>query len=289
MPARSARPSSDVWVIGADAREGFGSRLREVWQYRRVLSFFAITAVQSLYRKTRLGWPWLFIRTLLPLAIMSFVFGTVMRVPSGGIPYFLFFVTGQLAWNCFDGPLLRASRGLDANRNLLTKLYVPRVILPLGQMAAGLVEPAVIGTVLIAAFGYYRVQHGVWYGEVAPRLLAAPLAVLLILAFAFSLSMWTSVWLARTRDARFVLRHVVAFWLYFTPVIYPSTLLPERVRWLAYLNPLTAPVEMFKWAIIPGMPHSWGWFGYSAAVTAVTFAFGVWYFAQSESATMDKL
>jgi lipopolysaccharide transport system permease protein len=88
---------------------------------------------------------------------------------------------------------------------------------------------------------------------------------------------------------RFVLRHVVAFWLYFTPVIYPLSMLPPDYRWLAYLNPLTAPVELFKWALLPGAAHSWAWVGYSATVTVVAFSFGSWYFARQEHATMDKL
>jgi lipopolysaccharide transport system permease protein len=278
-----------AWVIEPDTREGFLARAREVWQYRRILWFFSVKALQSLYAKTHLGVFWIFIRTLVPLAIGSFVFGSVMRVPSGAVPYFIFYTTGQLAWNCFDGPLIRGSRGLDANRQLLTKLYIPRVILPLAAMTAGFIEPAIITLVLIGALVYYRVNDAVWYIQPDPRLIAAFASVLLILAFAFSLSLWTSVWQARARDARFVLRYVVGFWLYLTPVIYPVSQVPERIRWLAYLNPLTAPIETFKWAVLPGLEQSWAWFGYSVVVTLLTFFAGAWYFARSEGATMDKL
>ena len=278
-----------AWVIEPDTREGFLARAREVWQYRRILWFFSVKALQSLYAKTHLGVFWIFIRTLVPLAIGSFVFGSVMRVPSGAVPYFIFYTTGQLAWNCFDGPLIRGSRGLDANRQLLTKLYIPRVILPLAAMTAGFIEPAIITLVLIGALVYYRVNDAVWYIQPDPRLIAAFASVLLIPAFAFSLSLWTSVWQARARDARFVLRYVVGFWLYLTPVIYPVSQVPERIRWLAYLNPLTAPIETFKWAVLPGLEQSWAWFGYSVVVTLLTFFAGAWYFARSEGATMDKL
>jgi lipopolysaccharide transport system permease protein len=278
-----------AWVIETDTREGFFARAREVWQYRRILWFFSVKALQSLYAKTRLGIAWPFIRTLVPLGVGSFVFGTVMQVPSGGVPYFIFYATGQLAWNCFDGPLIRASRGLEMNRQLLTKLYVPRVILPLAAMTAGLIEPVIITLVFAGALVYYRVNDDVWYVQAEPRLLAALASVLLILAFAFSLSLCTSVWQARARDARFVLRYVIGFWLYLTPVIYPVSQVPERIRWLVYLNPLTAPVETFKWAVLPGMQHSWPWFGYSMAITVVAFLTGAWYFARSEGATMDKL
>lgn len=278
-----------MWVIGAEAREGVGGRLRELWQYRRVLAFFSIKAVQSLYAKTRLGVWWLFIRTLVPLAVGSFVFGGVMDVPSGAVPYFIFFATGQLAWSFFDGPLLRGSRGLDVNRELLRKLYIPRVLLPMGQMAAGLVEPVIVTGVLAGSAVYYRLGEGVWYVNLDASLLRAPLAAMLVLAFAFSLSLTTSVWQARARDVRFALRYVIGFWLYFTPVIYPLSMVPPDIRWLALLNPLTAPIELFKSGILPDGTHSWPLVGYSVAVTFVVFWFGAWHFARTESATMDKL
>jgi lipopolysaccharide transport system permease protein len=291
MSGRSASPSSDpqAWVIVPDAHEGFGRRTREVWQYRRILWFFSVKALQSLYAKTYLGVWWILIRTLVPLAVGSFVFGSVMNVPSGGVPYFLFFLVGQVPWNCFDGPLIRGSRGLEANRQLLTKLYVPRIILPLGQMAAGLVEPVILAAVLLGALAYYRATDGIWYVQASLRLTACAASVALVIAFAFSLSLWTSVWQARVRDARFVLRFVVSFWLYFTPVIYPLSVVPPTIRWLVYLNPLTAPVETFKWGMLPGTEHSWAWLGYSVAVTFVTFLGGVWYFTRSESSTMDTI
>lgn len=290
-PSRSASQLSDStpWVIVADAREGLLGRAREVWQYRRILWFFSVNAVKSLYAKTHLGVWWIFIRTLVPLAVGSFVFGQVMNIPSGGVPYFIFFLAGQVPWNCFDGPLIRASRGLEVNRSLLTKLYVPRIILPVGQMAAGVVEPVIIVGVLAASLVYYRRVDGVWYMQRDPRLLATLASVFVVLWFAFALSLWTSVWQARARDARFVLRWVVGFWMFFTPVIYPLSQVPAGIRWLVYLNPLTAPVETFKWAVLPGMQHSWAWFGYSVAVTGVMFCAGVWYFGRSESAAVDKL
>ncbi|MGH9256437.1 MAG: ABC transporter permease [Vicinamibacterales bacterium] len=260
-----------------------------MWQYRRILGFFSVKAVQSLYAKTHLGVSWIFIRTLVPLFVGGFVFGSVMNVPSGGLPYLVFFIAGQIPWNCFDGPLIRGSRGLEVNRMLLTKLYVPRIILPLGQMAAGIVEPAIITLVFVGALVYYRTTDGVWYVRASPRLFASAASIAVILAFAFSLTLWTSVWQARARDARFALRFVVSFWLYFTPVIYPMSVVPPNLRWLMYLNPLSAPIEMFRWGTLPTAEHSWSWFAYSVAITAVTFAGGVWYFAHTESATMDKI
>ena len=282
-------PETVQWVITADTREGFAARAREVWQYRRILWFFTVKGLQALYSKTNLGVAWIFIRTLVPLVVGSFVFGSVMEVSSGGVPYFIFLLVGQVPWNCFDGPLIRGSRGLIVNRQLLTRLYIPRVILPLAQMGAGLIEPVIITLVLLGSLVYYRVNDGVWYLQPEPRLLAGLASIAVVLGFAFSLSLFTSVWQARARDTRFILRYVLSFWLYFTPVIYPLSLVPPNIRWLASLNPVTAPVETFKWAVLPGMQQSWAWFGYSVTVTLVTFLCGVWYFTRSESATMDKM
>jgi len=291
MLGRSVSPSPDPqgWVIAAGEDQGFGARAREVWQYRRILRFFAIKSVQALYAKTYLGPWWILIRTLVPLAVGSFVFGSVMNVPSLGVPYFLFFLIGQVPWNCFDGPLIRGSRGIEVNRDLLTKLYVPRIILPMGQMSAGLVEPAIIAITLLGSLVYYRIYDKVWYVPLRVQLLACAASVLLVLAFAFSLSLWTSVWQARARDVRFAVRYVLAFWLIFTPVIYPLSMVPPRFRWLMYLNPMTAPIETFRWGMLPGLEHSWAWFGYAAGVTLAVFLVGVWHFARTESATMDKM
>src|SRR5215813_1446289 len=161
------------WTITADGRDGFVARVREVWQYRRILWFFAVRAMQTMYRKTNLGIWWLFIRTLVPLLVGTFVFGEVIDVPTGGVPYFVFFLAGQLPWNLFQGPLVRASRGIDSNRQLLTKLYIPRIILPLGQMAAGVIEPLIISGILVITVLYYRRADGVWYIQPDLRLLAA--------------------------------------------------------------------------------------------------------------------
>jgi lipopolysaccharide transport system permease protein len=277
------------WVIAADAGQGFGTRAREVWHYRRILAFFSLKSLQSLYSKTHLGVWWVFIRTLVPLLVGSFVFGSVMNIPSGGVPYLVFFLAAQVPWNCFDGPLVSGSRGLEINRQMLVKLYIPRIILPIAGLTRGAVEPAIVTLVLLGSFVYYRITSGIWYVRPDPQLLGALASVAVALAFASSLTLWTSVWQARARDTRFVLRYVVGFWMFFTPVIYPLSMVPPNIRWLMYLNPMTASVETFRWAVLPGMEHSWMWFLYSVAVTGVTFLGGVWYFARSESATMDKI
>jgi lipopolysaccharide transport system permease protein len=232
---------------------------------------------------------WLIVRPLAPIFAASLVFGQVMQVPSNGFPYFLFLLVGTTIWNFFDSPLIFATRGLESNRQLLTKLYLPRLILPAGQMAAGLVEPVVCIGVLIAAVFYYRWVDGVWYVSLAPRLLATIPIVLMTTMMAFSLSLWTSVWQARARDMRFVLMYALSFWYLLTPIVYPSTHLPPAARWAAYINPMTGPVEAFKWAVLGIGPFPSISLGVSVGVMVVLLASGLWYFAAVEGQTIDRL
>jgi lipopolysaccharide transport system permease protein len=156
-------------------------------------------------------------------------------------------------------------------------------------MAAGVVEPVLIVAVLLGALAYYRATDGVWYVQPSVRLLACVASVTIVLLLAGALSLWTSVWQARARDVRFGVRYVLAFWIIFTPVIYPLSVVPADLRWLMHLNPLTAPLETFRWGMLPGLEHSWPWFGYTVVLTLLVLLSGVWNFARSESATMDRM
>jgi lipopolysaccharide transport system permease protein len=277
------------WVLAPDMRVGALRRLEEVWRYRRILWFFAVKAVQGLYAKTRLGPVWLLVRPLAPILAASLVFGQVMQVPSDGFPYFLFLLVGTTIWNFFDSPLIFATRGLESNRQLLTKLYLPRLILPAGQMAAGLVEPVVCVGVLVASVFYYRWADGLWYVTFTPRLFITIPIVLMTMMLAFSLSLWTSVWQARARDMRFVLMYALSFWYLLTPIVYPSSHLPPAARWAAYINPMTGPVEAFKWAVLGTGAFPSVAVAVSAGATVLLFTFGLWYFAAVEGQTIDRL
>jgi lipopolysaccharide transport system permease protein len=287
--ARLPLGSADTWIIAPELHVGFGARLREVWRYRRILLFFAFKAVQTLYANTYLGMWWLLIRPLAPVVVGTLVFGELMQAPSAEIPYFLFFLTGSIIWSFFSEPLIRGSRGLDVNRQLITKLYLPRVILPAGQLAAGLVEPLVLTGVFAVAVWYYRIDAGVWYGVDPRRVPVAIGAVLIAVMFAFAASLWTSVWQARARDIRYVLGYTLSFWFFLTPVVYPLSAVPPGLRWVAIVNPMTGPVEAFRWSLLGIGSPAWTALGVSCAATAVVLSLGLWYFATSESATVDKL
>ena len=286
----SSSPSPDLeWVISANAEPGVGTRLAELWRYRRIVWFFGIRAIRGLYSKTKLGWPWLIIRPLAPVLVGALVYGQVMEVDPGPYPYFLFLVVATTAWNFIDGPLTRASRGLEVNRELIRKLYLPRMILPLTQMFAGLVEPIVCIGVTIGALVYYHETEGVWYAAFGPRLLVAGLAAAMALGLAAAASLWTSIWYARTRDTKFILSYVLGFWYFLTPIIYPLSALSPGLRIAATLNPMTGPVEAFKWAVLGIEPFPAAALVASGAVLLAVLAGGLWYFPRVETAATDQL
>jgi lipopolysaccharide transport system permease protein len=287
--ARPPLDSIEPWIIAPDLHLGPVGRVREVWRYRRVFMFFATKAVQTLYRNTRMGVAWLLVRPLAPVLVGTLIYGSVMDIPSLGIPYFLFFTAGSIMWSVFAEPVHRGSRAIESNRQLLKKLYLPRVILPAGQLVAGLVEPLVLLGVFAVAVCYYGWTTGVWHTPVSARLPAAAASMLVVLAFAFAVTLCTSVMQARARDVRYIVGYILSFWFFLTPVVYPLAMIPGRLRWLATLNPMTAPVETFKWAVLgAGSPTMVEWVASAVLVTA-TLWFGLWFFGRAEGLTVDNL
>lgn len=283
------RPKPVKWVLAHDHGFHAITRAREFWHYRRLIWFFAKQAFQVLWVKTHLGWLWVPIRQLTPILFGAVVYGSVMNIPSMGVPYLLLLVVSSLSWDCFDGPWLWGSRGIDLNRHLVTKLYFPRMILPLASMSPGLAGPLCTICFLTALLPYYRITTGVWYVQLTPGLLLAPFILVASLFLAFSLSLWTSLWLAQARDARYALNYFMGFWMYLTPVIYPISLVPAEYRWLMWLNPMAPIVEAFKASMF-----GWDWPPAWAAAAAlgesvVLFALGFRYFHTREAAATDKL
>ena len=277
------------WVLSHDHGFHAVARAREMWRYRRLLWFFATHAFRALYRRTHLGWMWVPVRSLAPLAVGTVVYGGLMEIPSSGVPYFLMLLVATLAWNCFDGPWTWGSRGVDMNRRLVTKLYFPRMILPLASMTPGLAEPGMMLGVLALTVPYYRIADGVWYVKFTPQLLLAPLILAAILLLAFGLALWTSLWQARARDVRFGIGYLLGFWMYLTPVIYPITQVPERYRQLMWLNPMAPLVEAFKSVVFGwAAPPTWA-VALSLTTILLVVSTGFWHFHALEAETTDKI
>jgi lipopolysaccharide transport system permease protein len=279
---------SDVWVI-EPRREGLVARAAELWRYRHLLTFFATRAIQKSTQRTLLGRLWLFIRPLGPILIGTLIFGGLLKVPSDRVPYFLFFLVGTMSWTLFEHTLLWTTRSLEMNKQLVTKLYFPRIILPLATAAPAAVEFLIYAGLMAGALAYYYITTGVFHLTIGFPLLVAALATVLAPIFAVAVGLFTAVWQTRYRDVRFTLRYLMRFWFYMTPVIYPMSQIPSKWRWVAALNPMSAIVESFKYGTLGIGEFRPGMLGMAVAMIVATLLAGLWYFNRTEAASIDKL
>jgi lipopolysaccharide transport system permease protein len=281
--------AGDEWWEIEPRQHGVIDRARELWRYRYLWWYFASDTMTGMFRRSKLGWIWLLLRVAGPVGLNAVVFGGMLGVESGGPPYFLFFLCGTTTWVLFERSLLFVTRSLERNRKLITKVYFPRLILPMSAVAPGLLYLLILLIVMIGTVVYFFRKEGVWYITLRPELLAAVAAIVLSLTFTVAVGLWTSVLQARYRDIRYGLRYVMPFWMYFTPIIYPATAIPEKWRWLVALNPMAPIVELFKWGTL-GQGHVTApSLITSLVLIVVTMISGMWFFNREEAASIDKL
>jgi len=277
----------DQWVIEPRA-EGAAARARDVWRYRRLLRYFALRSFQKLYMRTKLGWAWLFIRPLFPLLVNRVIFGGVLAVKAdGGIPYLLFLVAGTTSWELFNSAVMWGTRSLEINRGLLSRIYIPRVILPIAAGAPAFLNFSIYVGVLLVTAIYYRWSTGIWYlhlDGIGWALQAIALGWLLALGIA----MWTSVPALMARDVRFTLNYVLGFGALLTPIMYPLSAVPEKYRWVVALNPMTSVVQSFKFGVlgigVVDVGHVFTAWGFMFVVLVT----GLMFFSHAERASADK-
>lgn len=279
---------ADMWIV-EPRRNGPVDQVRELWRYRYLWWYFASTTMADQYRRSALGWFWLLMRVVGPIGLSSAIFGGVLDVPSGSVPYFLFFLCGIATWMLFERSLMFVTRSLERNRKIITKVYFPRLILPVAAMSPALLYLAVLVIAIVAAAVYFYRRDGIWYITLQPRLIAAVAMIVLSLVFAIAVGLWTSVLQARYRDIRYGLRYVLPFGLYLTPIIYPADHVPEQWRWLVMLNPMAPIVETFKWATLGEGTVSAAGLVTSLTLIAATMVSGLWFFTREEAASVDKL
>lgn len=273
------------WVI-EPRREGLMAAARDVWRYRRLLRFFAHLAFQKLYARTILGWSWLLIRPLAPLIVSTFVFGRVLGVGSEGMPYFLFLAVGMATWDLFNQAVLWGTRSLEMNRAFLSRIYIPRLILPMSNMAPAVLNFGVHLGLIACAIVYYRITRGTFY--FTPLGLPwALLAVCMALLLALGISLWTSVPAMVARDVRFTLTYVMSIWMFLTPVLYPLPRTGEY-GWLLALNPMAAVVNTFKHGVLGLDVLNLADIGIALAVIAVVLGSGLWFFGRAAATAADK-
>jgi lipopolysaccharide transport system permease protein len=254
--------------------------LRELARAHELLYFLVLRNLKLRYKQTLLGAAWAVLQPVLTMAVFTLVFGRLARLSSDGLPYPVFALAALVPWTYFANALTQAGNSLVDQHQLLTKVYFPRLLLPLAAVIAGLVDLAIAFALLLLVLA--------WYGMVPSiRLLAAPLLTLVALASALAPGIWLAALNVRYRDIRYVIPFLVQIWLFATPVAYSSSLVPERWRALYGLNPMVGVVDGFRWMIHPGDRPLGAEFGVSVASIVILLAAGLYVFRRMERSFAD--
>lgn len=257
-----------------------GEQLRDLWHYRELLYFLAWRDFKVRYKQTVLGAAWAVIQPLFTMIVFSIFFGYLGNIPSDGIPYPIFAYCALLPWSLFAYTLNEASNSLVNSQDLITKVYFPRLIVPIAPLFVGLVDFGIAFLVLIGMMGFYEITPGV-------AILATPLFVILAVLTALAVGIWLSALNVRFRDVRYTIPFLTQLWLLATPVAYPSSLLPEPWRSLYGLNPMAGVVEGFRWALLGQTGVSGSLIVVSSAAAVGLLIKGLWYFNRMEQTFAD--
>ncbi len=252
---------------------------RELWSYRDLLYFFVWRDVKVRYKQTVIGAAWAVIQPFMSMIVFSIFFGRLAKVPSDGVPYPIFSYAALVPWSYFSSALTAGGNCLVGSQNLITKVYFPRLLIPVAAVLTPLVDFVIAFAVLLLMMLWYGIFPGA-------AVLWLPAFVLLGIASAGAASLWLSALNVKYRDVRYVIPFVVQFWLFATPIAYPASLVPERWRALYGLNPMAGVVEGFRWALL-GTPAPGALVAVSATVVTALLLGGIVYFRRMESTFAD--
>jgi lipopolysaccharide transport system permease protein len=258
----------------------FSLRLRELWAYRELLYFFVWRDVKVRYKQTAIGAAWALLQPTLTMLAFSLFFGKLAKLPTNGVPYPLFYYCAVLPWTYFATALQNSTNSIVEHQRLITKIYFPRIVLPISAALAGLVDFAVAFGMLAALMAYYRIAPG-------RAMLLLPGFLLLAVLAALAFGLWLSALNAIYRDVRYVVPFLVQFWMFASPVAYSSSIVPGRWRWAYGLNPMAGVIEGFRWALtgqglVPG-----ALFAASGCGVILVLLGGVFYFRRMEGTVAD--
>jgi lipopolysaccharide transport system permease protein len=254
--------------------------LAELWRYRELLFFLVWRDIKVRYKQTALGAAWAILQPLLSMIVFTIFFGRLAKVPSDGVPYPLFTYTALVPWQLFAYALAESSSSVVLNERLITKVYFPRLIIPLASVLAALVDFA-IALPLVGAMM-------LWYHRVPSwAILTLPLFVALALATALGVGSWLAALNVQYRDVRYTLAFIVQCWLFASPVAYSSTLVPARWRPLYGLNPMAGVIEGFRWALLGKSPAPGMMLAVSVMVVGLVLVSGLYYYRRMERTFAD--
>jgi lipopolysaccharide transport system permease protein len=257
--------------------------LRDLWIYRELVLFMIWRQLKVRYKQTALGAAWAIIQPLMTMIVFNFIFGNVAKVPTDDIPYPIFSYTALLPWGLFTTALNQASRSLTTNQNMVTKIYFPRLVLPISSVLAGLVDFAIAFVILIGLMIYYSVTPA-WN-----VLWTLPLFLLLSIVTALGVALWLSAINVQYRDVNYALPFLTQFWLFITPVAYSASVISDKWQLVYSLNPMAGVVNGFRWALLGAGsgPDLALWI--SVGISLLILVSGLFYFRNMERTFADRI
>jgi lipopolysaccharide transport system permease protein len=274
-------PNTTIPVVTIQADESwFPLNLRDLWEYRELLFFLTWRDVMVRYKQSILGIGWAILQPLLTMVVFTLVFGNFAKIPSDGLPYPVFSYTALLPWTLFAQAISRSSASLVGSAHLITKVYFPRLIIPLSATLAPLVDFGFAFIILLGMMMWFGITPtwGIW---------VLPLFILLAMATAFAVGLWLSALNVRYRDVVYLVPFIVQLWMYASPVVYPVSLVPEQWRLLFGLNPMFGVIEGFRWALLGKTNPDFGTMAMSSIIVLVLLIGGLIYFYHTESTFAD--
>lgn len=282
MGTQLSRYAAGSFVRIEPSRSWFAFRLHEVWLRRELLYFLTWRDLKVRYKQTSLGALWAILQPLMMMVIFTVVFGNFAKMPSDGLPYPIFAYSALVPWNFFAGALSRCIGSLVGNANIVSKVYFPRLIIPLSATLSGFVDFAISFVILLGMM--------FWFGFVPSwGILVMPLFLVLALLTALGLGLWLTALNVKYRDIGYAVPFLVQLWMYASPVAYPASLVPERWRVLYNLNPMVGVIEGFRWGLLGKESPDFGALAISAAAVLALMVGGMVYFKRTERTMVDVI
>ena len=256
---------------------------RELWRFRELLFFLAWRDLAVRYKQTVIGVSWALLRPALTMVVFTVVFGKLAKLPSGDVPYPILVLTGLLPWFFFSSALADASHSIVGSASLISKIYFPRLLVPLSAVLVSFVDLMLSGIILAALM--------VWYGVVPDwRIVALPVFIAVAFLAALGAGLWITALNVKYRDFRYIIPFIIQFGLYISPVGFSSSIVPERWRLLYSLNPMAGVIDGFRWAFLGDKAHlHWPGFILSLALVAALLFSGIYYFRKTERTFADLI
>jgi lipopolysaccharide transport system permease protein len=270
-------------VIIRPSKGWVGLRLGDLWAYRELIYFLTWRDIKVRYKQSVLGILWAILKPFMAMVVFTIFFGNFAKIPSDGIPYPIFSYTATLPWELFAASLSVASRSMVSNSNMISKIYFPRMIVPLASVMSSVVDFLIGFTILIGMMIYYKFTPTI-------AILWLPLLILLALITALGVGFWSSALMVRYRDVGYIMPFVSNLWMYLTPVVYSSSMIPEKWRLLYSLNPMTGVVEGFRYALL-GTARSGSvmMILVSSVIAILILITGMFYFRRMEKKFADMI